>query len=300
MKVAITGASGLIGSAVAASLSAAGHHVLRLVRRPSQTDDEVAWDPTDGSVDVDRLQGIDALLHYAGAGIGDQRWTSGYKREIRESRVLGTRTIARAIATLDPLPSVMVCGSAHGYYGETGDRAVSEDAPNGKGFLAGVARDWENAAGPASDAGVRLAFTRSGLVVAGEGGAWGRMWPLFKLGVGGRIGPGDQYWSFVSLRDEVRAIRYLVDNPTLSGPFNVCAPNPATNAEITRVMGDQMGRPTLAAVPTFVLKTVLGEMASEVLGSIRAVPTRLLEAGFTFNDPHIEDAITFGLEQRSA
>jgi uncharacterized protein len=297
LRVAITGATGLIGSALAESLTTDGHQVQRLVRRPRETDDEVQWDPIAGTVDIDRLQGVDALLHYAGAGIGDHRWTAGYKRQIRESRVKGTRTIARALATLDPQPATFVCGSAIGYYGETGDRAVDETSPNGDGFLAGVVRDWENAAGPASDAGIRVVIPRNGLVVAADGGAWGRMWPLFKLGLGGRLGSGDQFWSFVSLRDDVRAIRYLLDHQVLSGPVNVCAPNPATNAEITRAMGELLGRPTFAKVPSFVLRTVLGEMSSEVLGSARVLPSRLIESGFRFEDPTIADALASALAE---
>ena len=296
MKVAITGASGLIGSALSQSLRADGHDVLRLVRRPPTAADEVEWDPHGGSVDVDSLTGIDALLHFAGAGVGDRRWTARYKREIRESRVLGTRTIVRAIATLDAKPAVLICGSAIGYYGETGTRTADEDDPNGDGFLAGVVRDWENAAGPAVEAGIRVVRARSGLVVSGKGGAWGRMWPLFKVGAGGRLGSGNQYWSFISLRDEVRAIRRMIADDSMVGAYNVCAPEPATNAEITRAMGALLHRPTIAPVPSLVLRAVLGEMSSEVLGSIRARPRRLLEAGFTFVDPTIEDALRSALE----
>jgi uncharacterized protein (TIGR01777 family) len=296
MKVALTGASGLIGSALAKSLVDDGHEVMRLVRRPPSSADEVQWDPKSGSVDVAGLTGTDALLHFAGAGVGDRRWTAAYKREIRESRVLGTQTIARAVAGLDPRPSVMVCGSAIGFYGDTGDEEVDESSPNGDGFLAGVVRDWENAAGPARDSGIRVVHPRSGLVVAAKGGAWGRLWPLFRLGVGGKLGGGHQYWSFVSARDEVRAIRRMIDDTSMSGAYNVCAPNAATNAEVTHAMGALLHRPTIAPVPSFVLKAVLGEMSSEVLGSIRVRPARLLEAGFTFSDPTIHDALAAALE----
>ena len=295
MKVAITGASGLIGSALVQELQADGHNVLQLVRRPPTTSGEVEWDPQGGSVDVNGLLGVDALVHLAGAGVGDKRWTAAYKREIRESRLLGTKTIARAIAGLDPKPAVMVSGSAIGYYGDSGDRTVDEDSPNGSGFLAGVVRDWENAAGPAVEAGIRVVHPRSGLVVAGKGGAWGRMWPLFRLGLGGRMGSGTQYWSFVSLRDEVRAIRRMMDDSSMTGAYNVCAPEPATNREITQAMGALLHRPTVAPVPSFVLKTVLGEMSSEVLGSIRVRPSRLLAAGFEFTDPTITEALQAAL-----
>jgi uncharacterized protein (TIGR01777 family) len=299
VKVAITGASGLIGSALSASLTDDGHTVVRLVRRPPAAPNEVQWDPNGGSVDADGLAGIDALVHLAGAGVGARRWTASYKREIRDGRVLGTRTIARTIAGLDPKPAVMVCGSAIGYYGDTGSDTVDESSPNGTGFLAGVVRDWENSAGPARDAGIRVVYPRAGLIVAGKGGAWGRMWPLFRLGIGGKLGSGEQYWSFVSLRDEVRAIRRMIDDPSMTGVYNVTAPNAATNAEITKAMGERVHRPTFATVPSFALRAVLGEMSSEVLGSARVLPTRLLDAGFEFTDPTIGDALDAALSPTS-
>ncbi|MEO8107564.1 MAG: TIGR01777 family oxidoreductase [Actinomycetes bacterium] len=291
MKIAISGASGLIGTALCASLEKDGHEVLRLVRRPPSDDAEVEWDPTGGSIDADALTGIDAAVHLAGAGVGDRRWSTSYKREIRDSRVLGTRTLARALAGLDPKPSVFVCGSAIGYYGDTADTSVDETAAPGDGFLANVVAAWEASAAPAAEAGIRVVHPRTGLVVAGEGGAWGKLWPLFRLGAGGRLGGGSQYWSFVSLRDEVRAIRKMLDDTTMQGPYNVTAPHPATNAEITEAMGEFLHRPTFAHVPSFVLKAVLGEMSQEVLGSALVIPARLLESGFTFNDPTIADAL---------
>lgn len=291
MKVAITGASGLIGTAVRQSLEDDGHAVLRLVRRPPTEPGEVEWDPQGGSIDAAALAGVDAVVHLAGAGVGDRRWTAGHKREIRDSRVLGTRTLARALASLDVPPAVFVSGSAIGYYGDTGSDAVDETAPAGEGFLAQVVAAWEASATPAAEAGIRVVHPRTGLVVAGKGGAWGRLWPLFSLGVGGRLGGGTQYWSFVSLRDEVRAIRQMIDDPAMRGAYNVTAPNPATNAEITKAMAELLHRPAFAHVPSFVLKAVLGEMSQEVLGSARVLPTRLLESGFEFEDPTIEDAL---------
>lgn len=287
----MTGASGLIGGAVVRSLLADGHDVVSMVRRPATGEREAQWDPQGGTVETEKLAGIDALVHFAGAGIGDRRWTASHKREVRESRVLGTRTIARAIASLEPLPSVMVSGSAIGYYGDTGAARVDESSPAGDGFLASVVRDWEAAAASASDAGIRVVHPRSGLVVARHGGAWGRMWPLFRLGLGGKLGDGHQYWSFVSLRDEVLAIRRMMTDDQLTGAYNVTAPNPATNEEITKAMGKMLHRPTLATVPAFVLKTVLGELSTEVLGSARVLPNKLTEAGFEFQDPTIERAL---------
>jgi hypothetical protein len=291
VKVAITGASGLIGSELRASLESDGHEVLRLVRRDPVDPSEVQWDPKGGSVDAAALAGVDAVVHLAGAGVGNRRWSASYKREIRDSRVLGTRTLARAVAGLDPVPAVLVSGSAIGYYGDTGDEAVDESSPAGEGFLAQVVVAWESSAAPAADAGIRVVHPRTGLVVAGSGGAWGRLWPLFRAGLGGRLGSGSQYWSFVSLRDEVRALRQMIDDASMTGAYNVTAPHPATNAEITAAMAELLHRPAFAHVPSFVLKTVLGELSQEVLGSARVLPTRLLEAGFEFEDPTIADAL---------
>lgn len=303
MTVAVTGAGGLIGSALRQSLVRDGHTVLRLVRRPAAGEDEIQWDPLGGSVDSERLAGVDAVVHLAGAGVGDHRWSASYKRQIRDSRVLGTRTLARALAGLDPAPRVLVSGSAIGYYGDggaEGGRAatVDESSPPGEGFLAQVVVAWEAAAAPAADAGIRVVHSRSGLVVSGRGGAWGRLWPLFRLGLGGRLGNGQQYWSFVSLADEVRALRQMIDDDTMSGAYNVTAPNPATNAEVTAEMGRLMHRPTVAHVPSFVLKTVLGEMSQEVLGSLRVLPTRLLASGFTFEHPTLRQALEAALADR--
>jgi uncharacterized protein (TIGR01777 family) len=295
MKVAITGASGLIGSALVPHLRSVGHEVIRLVRRPPAGDDEVTWNPKAGTVDLDALQGVDGVIHLAGAGVGDHRWTDSYKAEILDSRVDGTRTIAQAMAALEPRPRVLVSGSAIGWYGDTGDRIVDESAPNGSGFLAGVVREWEAAATPAVEAGIRVVHPRTGLVVARGGGAWARMFPLFKAGLGGKLGPGSQYWSFISLRDEVCALQFLLEQEHLTGPVNLTAPNPVTNAEVTSVMGKVLGRPTILPAPSFALKAVLGEFSSEVLGSSRVVPAVLERAQFAFQDPTIESAVRAAL-----
>ncbi|WP_329339957.1 TIGR01777 family oxidoreductase [Streptomyces sp. NBC_00663] len=290
-RIAVAGASGLIGSALVRSLTADGHEVVRLVRRAPHGADEVRWDPEGGRVDAAGLAGCQAVVNLAGAGIGDRRWTPAYKARIRSSRVLGTATLAKAIAAMEKPPRVFVSGSAMGYYGETGDRVVDESAPAGNGFLPELCVEWEGAAAPAQEAGVRTVFTRTGLVVARGGGAWGRLFPLFRAGLGGRLGDGRQYWSFIALHDEVAAIRYLIDTDGLSGPFNLTAPTPLTNREITEAMGRVLHRPTLFAVPAPVLRTVLGEMAGDVLGSQRVVPKRLLESGFTFAFPEVEGAL---------
>ncbi|MGW2731951.1 TIGR01777 family oxidoreductase [Streptomyces sp. NPDC001494] len=290
-RIAVAGASGLIGSALVRSLTADGHEVVRLVRRAPRGGGEVRWDPERQQVDAAGLAGCDAVVNLAGAGIGDRRWTPEYKRLIRDSRVLGTAALAEAVASLDTPPRVYVSGSAMGIYGDTGDRAVDEDAPPGDGFLPSLCVEWEEAAAPVQEAGVRTVFLRTGLVVARGGGAWGRLFPLFKAGLGGRLGSGRQYWSYIALHDEVAAIRHLIDDGTASGPYNLTAPQPLTNREVTEAMGRVLHRPTLFAVPEPVLRAALGEMAGDVLGSQRVLPKRLLESGFTFAFPGIEDAI---------
>ncbi|MFE5857274.1 TIGR01777 family oxidoreductase [Streptomyces sp. NPDC056500] len=291
MRIAVTGSSGLIGGALVRSLRADGHEVVRVVRRPSRSGDEVEWQPNRQYVDVAGLVGCEAVVNLAGAGIGDHRWTDAYRKEIRDSRVLGTAALAEAVASLDTPPRVLLNGSAVGYYGDTGDRAVDESAPPGDGFLPEVCVEWEEAAAPAQEAGVRTAFARTGLVVAREGGAWARMFPLFKAGLGGKLGDGRQYWSFIALHDEVAALRHILDTDALSGPVNCTAPDPLTNREITAAMGRVLHRPTLFAVPAVALKAVLGDMAGDVLGSQRAVPAKLLDSGFSFAFPGIDAAI---------
>ncbi len=291
MRIAVTGSSGLIGTALVRSLREDGHQVVRLVRRPPRAEDEVEWDPRREWVDTKGLMGCESVVHLAGAGVGDRRWTDAYKKEIRDSRVLGTAALAEAIASLDTPPRVLVSGSAVGFYGDTGERAVDESAPPGHGFLPDLCQDWEEAAAAAQEAGVRTVFTRTGLVISSEGGAWGRLFPLFKLGLGGRMGSGRQYWSFIALRDHIAALRHILDTPELTGPVNLTAPAPATNREITAAMGRVLRRPTLFTVPAPALRIALGEMSGDVLGSVRAVPRRLLDSGFTFSYPHVDEAI---------
>ncbi|WNI15207.1 TIGR01777 family oxidoreductase [Actinacidiphila sp. ITFR-21] len=297
MRIAVTGASGLIGSALVRSLAADGHEVVRLVRRVPAADGEVRWNPTAGTVDTAGLSGCEAIVHLAGAGVGDRRWTTARKKVLVASRVRGTDAIARAAASLDTPPRVLVCGSAIGYYGDTGDAWVDEDSPAGEGFLARLVQDWEAAAEPAHAAGVRTAYARTGLVVSGRGGAWGRLFPIFRAGLGGRLGNGRQYWSFISLRDQVAALRHLVDTDGLSGPVNLTAPEPLTNREVTAAMGRVLRRPAIAAVPAPALRIALGEFASDVLGSQRVRPKRLLDSGFVFALPDIDQAIRAALEE---
>ncbi|MBN3928278.1 TIGR01777 family protein [Streptomyces verrucosisporus] len=295
MRIAVTGSSGLIGRALVDSLRADGHEVLRLVRRPARTGEEVEWDPRAQYVDAAGLVGCEAVVHLAGAGVGDHRWTAAYKREIRDSRVLGTAAVAEAVASLDTPPRTLVVGSAIGYYGDTGDRAVDEDAPPGHGFLADVCREWEEAAAPAEEAGVRTVYARTGLVVSRAGGAWGRLFPVFRAGLGGPLGSGRQYWSHIALHDHIAALRHLLDTGELSGPVNLTAPEPVTQREVAAVMGRVLHRPAVLPVPAFALRAVLGEFSTDVLGSQRVLPRRLLESGFVFAFPGIEDAIRAAL-----
>lgn len=294
-RIAVAGASGLIGSALVRSLAADGHEVVRLVRRASHGPAEVCWDPEGRYVDAVGLTGCDVVVNLAGAGVGDHRLTDAYKKRVRDSRVLGTAALAEAVAALPEPPRVFVNGSAIGFYGETGEREVDEDAPPGEGFLPSLCVEWEEASAPVREAGIRTVFARTGLVVARGGGAWGRLFPLFRAGLGGRMGDGRQYWSYIALHDEVAALRHLIGTDGLSGPFNLTAPRPLTNREITAAMGRVLHRPTVFPVPAPVLRTVLGELAGDVLGSQRVVPKRLLDSGFTFAFPGIEDAIRSAL-----
>ncbi len=291
MRVAITGASGLIGTALVDHLRTEGHEVFKLVRRAAQASDEITWDPAAGTIDLNALQGVEGVVHLAGAGVGDHRWSDEYKREILDSRVNGTNTIVEAMTQLDPMPRVLVSGSAIGWYGDTADRAVNETAPAGTGFLADVVQAWEAATMPAKEAGIRVVRARTGLVVAKHGGAWARMFPLFKMGIGGKLGNGKQYWSWISLRDEVAALTFCLTNETIQGPVNLTGPTPQTNADVTKAMGKVMGRPTLFPAPATALKIALGEFSTEVLGSSRVLPDVLTKAGFIWQDPTIDDAI---------
>ncbi|MFC0597199.1 TIGR01777 family oxidoreductase [Streptomyces palmae] len=291
LRIAVSGSSGLIGAALVRSLLADGHQVRRLVRRAPRTAEEVRWDPIRQRVDTAGLVGCQAVVHLAGAGIADRRWTAARKQEIRDSRVLGTAALAEALASLDTPPAVLVSGSATGIYGYPGDRPVDEDAPEGDGFLARVCQEWEAAAGPAVEAGIRTVHPRTGIVLAREGGALARLLPLFRLGLGGRLGSGEQYWSFITLADEIAALRHLLVTEELSGPVNLTAPEPATNREMTAALSRVLRRPALLPVPAPALRLALGEVAGEVLGSQRVLPRRLLDSGFTFAHPRIEDAL---------
>jgi hypothetical protein len=296
MTIAITGSSGLIGSALRGSLERDGIPVIRLVRSDPRSSDEVRWDPAHGDIDIASLaeRGVSAVVHLAGAGVGDKRWTPEYKRLIHDSRVNGTRTIAAAVAELPDRPA-LISGSAIGYYGDTGKQIVDEHASVGDTFLAGVVADWEAATHPASSAGNRVCMLRTGLVVSPEGGAFGRMIPIFKAGIGGRLGSGQQWWSFISLTDEVRAIRHCIDSPVF-GPCNLVAPEPVTNATATAALAKALHRPAVLPVPPFALRIALGEFAAEVTRSQGVMPSVLMDSGFEWEHPTIDAAITAALQ----
>lgn len=290
MRVVVAGSSGLIGTSLVAALRAAGHDVVRLVRRAPAAPDERGWDPPAGRIDDGTFDGVDAVVNLGGVGIGDRPWSGSRKQAIRDSRNVPTEVLARAVAE-HGVPT-MVSGSAVGYYGDTGPRAVSESAPSGQGFLADVCRDWEAATRPAADAGARVVLLRTGLVLSPAGGLLGPMKAVWKLYLGARLGSGRQYMSWVSLDDEVGAIRFAVENADLTGPVNVTGPTPVTNRELTRALGVALGRPAPFAVPAFAIKAVLGEMGEEMLlFGQRAVPTALLDAGYQHRHNTVTEAL---------
>ena len=286
-RIAITGASGLIGSALVGKLKSDGYTVQRLVRRPTVSPEEIFWDPANQEIDLAALEGVDAVIHLAGAGVGDKRWTKKYKSEILNSRLLGTTTIANAVAQVKP--KVFISSSAIGWYGETGNRAVTEMDRGGDDFSAAVCREWEGAADLAGD--VRTVKIRTGLVLDPTGGALGRMLPLFRFGLGGKLGSGKQWWSWITLHDQLRAIEFILENNSISGAVNLTAPNPVTNQEFTSALARALRRPALVPAPAFALKLALGGFSTEILGSKKVLPGVLQEAGFNFDFPHIGPAL---------
>ena len=291
-RIAITGASGLIGTALVGHLKSEGHTVQRFVRRPVVAPDEIQWDPKTGYVDIEALRGVDAVIHLAGVGVGDKRWSKKYKAEILNSRLLGTTAIAKAVTEVKP--QVFISASAIGWYGESGNRAVVESDRVGDDFLAAVCREWEAAADLAQ--GVRTVKIRTGLVLDPTGGALGKMLPLFRLGLGGKLGNGKQWWSWITLHDVIRAISFLLEKK-IEGPVNLTSPNPVTNQEFTSALARAMHRQALFPAPAIGLKIALGGFSSEILCSKKVMPQELTNAGFTWDYPHITNALTALIEE---
>ncbi|MEU4601906.1 TIGR01777 family oxidoreductase [Kribbella sp. NPDC023972] len=294
MKYVLAGASGFLGTALARDLSANGHQVIRLVRRTPSDSNEVRWDPARGDLDPAALGDPDVLVNLAGANIG-RPWTPAYRRILRESRVSTTSTLAAAAAQLDQRPVVITQSGVGGYGLDCGDRTITEDSELGDGFLAEVVRVWEGALEPARAAGCRVAALRTGVVLDRNAPAFRLLSLPFRLGLGGRLGPGTQYFPVVSLTDWLRAVRHVAEHDALSGPVNVTLPNPTTNQELTEALATALHRPALIPVPAFLVKTVLGEFAWELLGSNRALPTRLQSTAFTFHHPTAQSAISAAL-----
>ncbi len=301
MDVAVTGASGFIGTALVAALVDGGHRVRRVVRQAPTSADEVRWEQSAGTIDAAGLAGVDAVVNLAGEGIASRRWNEEQKRRIRESRTTSTRLIAETVAGLDPRPSVLLSGSAIGYYGNQGDEELSETSPPGDDFLAGVCVDWEAAAQPAVDAGVRTAWLRTGIVLDPHGGALQRLLPLFRFGLGGPFGRGHQWWSWISLPDEVGALLHLLSNE-VEGAVNLTAPRPVTNVELSRTLGRVLGRPAVVPVPKFGPSLLVGsELAQSLLyDSIRVLPAALTAAGYPFRHPDLEGALRAMLDRPAA
>jgi len=286
MRIAVTGSTGMIGTALVGQLKAEGHTVLRLVRRKANSAEEVQWDPAAGTIDLAALEGVDAVIHLAGAGVGDKRWTPKYRATILNSRLLGTTTIANAVTALKP--KVFISASAIGFYGETGNRAVVETDRGGEEFLSAVCREWEAAADLAT--GVRTVKIRTGLVLDPTGGALGRLLPFFRLGIGGKLGSGKQWWSWITLHDEIKAIIHCL-NTDISGPVNLTSPNPVTNQEFTGTLARALHRPALFPVPGIALKIIVGGFASDILGSAKVLPKALQDSGFVWDYPHLTTAL---------
>lgn len=292
--VAIAGSSGLIGSALVSALRADDHEVLRIVRRAPANPGELRWDPEAGDIDDRALAGVDAVVNLCGVGVGERRWSGAFKQNLRDSRITPTEVLSAAVARAR-VP-VLINASGVGFYGDTGGRTVDESAPAGRGFLARLTQDWEAATAPARAAGTRVVLARTGLVLARSGGLLARLRPLFSLGLGGRLGNGRQYMSWISLDDEVRALRFAMTEPAISGPVNLTGPAPVTNAEFTAAFGRALDRPTPLLVPGFAARAAFGEFADEgLLAGQRAIPAALEQAGFRFRHNTIGEALGYAV-----
>jgi uncharacterized protein len=295
MRIVVSGASGLIGTALIAHLRSAGHDVRSLVRRPPRSPAEIRWDPAAGSLDPDALAGVQAAINLSGAGIGDRRWTDKYRRLVVDSRTDSTTLLASTLAKLDPLPDVLLSGSAIGYYGDRGDEQITESSPAGTGFLANVCVQWEASTAAAASAGIRVCHLRTGLVLSRGGGLLGKLLPLYRLGLGGPLGSGRQWQSWITLDDEVAAIAFLL-TAQIAGPVNLTAPGPVRQRDLARALGRAVRRPALLPAPAPALRIAVGGFADEgILASQRALPTVLTDAGFAFGATDIDAGLRVAL-----
>jgi len=299
MNILVTGATGLIGTALISLLTQNKNRVIRLVRKTQLAPGEIGWDPYAQTLDIEPLEGLDAVVHLAGENIADGRWTAGKKLRIRESRIQGTRFLAQSLASLFDPPKVLVSVSAIGYYGDRGEELLDEESDPGKGFLADVCREWEAATAPAVMRGIRVVHPRLGIVLSTAGGALARMLPPFRLGIGGRIGSGRQFMSWITIEDLVGVLDYAIHNGSLHGPVNAVSPNPLTNQDFSIMLGRVLSKPSFLALPAFAARIAFGEMADALLlASARVLPTKLKESGYIFQFPEVEGALRHVLETR--
>lgn len=300
-QVAISGASGLVGSALSKALQAEGATVVPISRSSKgKNSDTIVWDPNSGLLNPDRLNGIDTVVHLAGESIASGRWNDKQKAKIRDSRIKGTESMVKSMATISERPKTFICASAIGYYGDRGDEVLTEQSNPGTGFLPEISLEWEAAADAAADLGMRVVKVRIGVVLSPKGGALQKMLLPFRLGMGGVVGSGKQYWSWIGLNDLVRVFQYCITHPKVSGAINAVSPEPATNREFTKSLGAVLKRPTIIPVPGFLARLALGEMANDLLlASARVVPEKLQQQGFEFQQPSLEDSLRFELQAKS-
>jgi uncharacterized protein (TIGR01777 family) len=300
-RVLLSGGSGMLGSAIAKALHSNGVSILRMVRRPSYADHEMQWNPSTGEIeDPGKLEGLTAAIHLSGANVASRRWSPSFKREMTQSRVQTTQFLSNALAGLNHPPSVLVAASAVGFYGDRGEEILDEDSPPGRGYFPDLCVAWESATHAAEQAGIRVVHLRFGMVIGPDGGALARLAPLFRLGLGGRLGNGRQWMSWVSEADAVAAALLALQNPQLSGPLNTVAPNPVTNTDFTQTLGHAVHRPAILPAPAFALRLAFGEMADEaLLASTRAIPRRLAQSGFVFQHPTLAEAFHAALPSES-